>query len=108
MDPLIKIIDDNFVPFKFVNTYSSGSQTVQWCIIQTSKINIEHILLACGSYVSGNDNRCFPSLSSSTLIEEHGKVKTNNRDHMALKCTVPFPYYIPGIAEEKEIKKLEK
>ena len=71
MDALIKIFNDNFDPFLFINTYASGPQAVQWCIIQISKINIEHILFACGSYVSGDDNSCFPSLLSSTLIEDH-------------------------------------
>eukprot|EP00957_Ditylum_brightwellii_P115517 8811232-Ditylum_brightwellii.AAC.1 len=29
MNALIKIVNDNFVPFKFINTYASGSQAVQ-------------------------------------------------------------------------------
>eukprot|EP00957_Ditylum_brightwellii_P186404 14192570-Ditylum_brightwellii.AAC.1 len=95
MDALIKIINENVNPFKFINTHASGSQAVQWCIIQTSKISIEHILFECGSYVSGDDNSCFPSLLTSTLIEKHGKIKTEDIDPMALKRTVPFPHYIP-------------
>eukprot|EP00957_Ditylum_brightwellii_P043760 3318244-Ditylum_brightwellii.AAC.1 len=107
MDKLIKIIDDNFKLFKLINTYSSGSQAIQWYIIQLSKINVERILFACGSYVSGEGNSYVPSLSTAALIEEHRKIKTENIDSMALKYTISFPHHIPDSVEQNKLQILE-
>ena len=43
-------------PFKFINTFSSGSHALQWCMSTTTFMRIDRLFMACGSYILGDNN----------------------------------------------------
>jgi len=60
-------------PFKFINTFSSGSQALQWCMSTATFMRVDRLLIACGSYISGDNNSLLTHLGSSaekTSMEE--------------------------------------
>ena len=70
---LKKSFNDTCKPFKFINTFSSGSQALQWCMSTATFMHVDRLLIACGSYISGDNNSLLTHLGSSakkTTMEE--------------------------------------
>eukprot|EP00957_Ditylum_brightwellii_P004661 354421-Ditylum_brightwellii.AAC.1 len=83
-------------PFKFFNTYSSGSKAVQWVLSNIGELEINKVLIGSGCYVSGNSSLTFTKLTTSMMNKDNaGEIQTANAHPMAKKHTIPLPYHIP-------------
>ena len=61
-------------PFKFINTFSSGTQALQWCMTTSTFMRINQLLIACGSYISGDNNSVLTHLGTSAMIKKYGSI----------------------------------
>ena len=62
-------------PFKFINAFSSGSQALQWCMSTATFMRIDRLLIACGSYILGDNNSLLTHLKSSAESNRYGRIK---------------------------------
>ena len=93
---LKKCIDENCHPFRFVNTFASGSNANQWILSNIGELNIKNVLLESGSYISGDSFSIYSALTTSKINQDGtGELKTKTASDLAKKHVVPLPYHIP-------------
>jgi len=105
---LRNLFDEHCGPFKFVNTYSSGTQALLWCMTTSTFMHLDRLLIGCGSYVLGDNNCALTHLSTSTLQDGHGRIKCDECElHPEAKShTIALPYFIDK--NETSLTRLEE
>ena len=92
-------------PFKFINTFSSGTQALQWCMTTSTFMRIDQLLIACGSYISGDNNSVLTNLGTSDMINKYGRIRCENLHPEAMSHTIALPYFID--ATDTRVETLE-
>eukprot|EP00957_Ditylum_brightwellii_P203785 15336201-Ditylum_brightwellii.AAC.1 len=84
LEQLETLINEHCVPFKFVNTSSSGSQGVQWIINNLGDNNLHNILFGCGYYVTEESYATYQPLATSTTNQSlTGEITTSHASELA-------------------------
>ena len=103
------LLDKHCHPFKFVNTFASGSKANQWILSNIGELNINKVLIGSGSYISGDSFSIYSTLSTSFINGDGtGEFMTNNANDLAKKHIIPLPYHIPCDQCKEKIHDLEK
>ena len=93
-------------PFKFINTFSSGSQALQWCMSTATFMHVDRLLIACGSYILGDNNSLLTHLGSSAETNNYGRIKCTELHPETELHTIALPYFID--ANDERLETLEK
>ena len=84
---------DKCKPFKFINTFSSGSHALQWCMSTATFMRVDRLLIACGSYISGDNKSLLTHLWSSAK-KQTSMEESNARNFILRQNYTPLHFHI--------------
>eukprot|EP00957_Ditylum_brightwellii_P141084 10748773-Ditylum_brightwellii.AAC.1 len=69
-------------------------------------MHVDRLLIACGSYISGDNDSLISHLGSSAEINNYGRIKCTELQPKTELHTIALQYFID--AKDKQLETLEK